>query len=341
MPTNIAFLSQELSDYWQSAISQLQTLALVKVYHYPRNAEAPFKGMLAKTYVEKPSTVESLMFQVEEFGPNILIVSGWADKDYLEVARRFRESIPVVLCIDNPWMGTVKQNLNVVLRSRLKKFFNHAWGCGPNQLKYLRKLGFGNAKDGLYTANVDLYLESFRKRQLSLESRKKIIICIARYIPQKNYQRLWQAFVEFHKLHPEWQLHCFGFGEGWESRMIHPAIVHHGFVQPKELSGTIYSASAFILPSVSEHWGVVVHEMAVAGLPLLLSKAVESKHTFLDEGKNGYSFDPKQEESILKTLIRFAQLSKEERENMEIHSNKLGMSYTPEKWAQKALSFIE
>ena len=46
----------------------------------------------------------------------------------------------------------------------------------------------------------------------------------------------------------------------------------------------------FVCPA-NEHWGVVVHEAAAAGLPLLLSNTTYAGTHFLVEGINGYSFD--------------------------------------------------
>ena len=46
------------------------------------------------------------------------------------------------------------------------------------------------------------------------------------------------------------------------------------------------------MPSLEEHWGLVVHEAALSGCALLLSNRVGAKEDFLEEGVNGLSFDP-------------------------------------------------
>lgn len=333
----LLFLSQELSGYWVSGIEELRKLANVLVIHYPTNKEAPFKQSLDSAYQIKPQSELELIKILDEFDPNALFVSGWADKEYKSIAQKFVAQIPVVLCIDNPWKSTWKQWINVALSIRLRKCYNRTWGCGPSQAKYLKKLGFNSFKQGLYTANVEL----FDSPSNPFHGNSTHLVCVARYIPQKNLQTLWKAFIRLSNDFPNWELHCFGFGVEWDSRIRHDKIIHHGFTQPKELSAMIENAAAFVLPSLEEHWGVVVHEMAVSGLPLLLSENVEARHSFLNEGENGFMFNPRDEHSIELCLRKFIELSAEEKMQMGQKSRALGLRYNPNKWAGIALSFLK
>ena len=73
--------------------------------------------------------------------------------------------------------------------------------------------------------------------------------------------------------------------------MIHPKIVHHGFLQPHELTPHLIDAAAFVMPSKKEPWGVVLHEMAIAGLPLIASLRVGAASHFLQNCVNGFKID--------------------------------------------------
>lgn len=327
----------ELSGYWISGIEELKKPANVLVIHYPTNKEAPFKQSLDSAYNIKPRSEKELNNILDEFAPNAIFVSGWADREYKRMAQQFADRIPVVLCVDNPWKGTWRQLINVALAIRLRKCYNAAWGCGPGQLAYLKKLGFNSIAQGLYTADVAL----FNGASEADHANSSQLVCVARYIPQKNLQALWTAFANVSNDFPDWELHCFGFGAEWDSRLRHEKIIHHGFTQPKELSEMVERSAAFVLPSLEEHWGVVVHEMAACGLPLLLSEAVEARHSFLIESENGFAFNPNRVSSIELCLRNFMELSSERKKQMGQKSRALGLKHNPTKWAEIALSFLK
>ena len=51
-------------------------------------------------------------------------------------------------------------------------------------------------------------------------------------------------------------------------------------------------ASAFILPSTTEQWGLVVNEAMASGLPVLVSNRCGCAAELVKEGSNGYTFNP-------------------------------------------------
>ena len=67
-------------------------------------------------------------------------------------------------------------------------------------------------------------------------------------------------------------------------------IENKGFIQPKYLNDLLLNSSALILPSRYEPWGVIVHEAAVAGLPIIISDACGSSDHLVKDGYNGYIF---------------------------------------------------
>ena len=65
----------------------------------------------------------------------------------------------------------------------------------------------------------------------------------------------------------------------------------HPFVQPEALAAEYSQARIFCLPSVDEHWGLVVHEAALSGCVLALSERVGAAEDLLGDD-NGVRFDP-------------------------------------------------
>ena len=130
--------------------------------------------------------------------------------------------------------------------------------------------------------------------------------------------------------------HCVGTGDLWETRSIHRDIIHHGFKQPHELADVITEADAFILPSTFEPWGVVLHEMAIAGLPILCSNRVGSATEFLVPLQNGFDFSPN-EKSISRALEKLYRLTENELQSYGECSRNLGLKRTPSHWVNTLL----
>jgi glycosyltransferase involved in cell wall biosynthesis len=137
----------------------------------------------------------------------------------------------------------------------------------------------------------------------------------------------------------EWELWCLGAGD--IKPIEHPKIKHFGFVQPRDLEPILAQTGVFVLPSRFEPWGVVAHEYAASGFPMLLSTAVGAREAFLDEGKNGFMFLPDNVAALKKELKKIVNLSHKELILMSEHSHLLAQKLNPKKWANTVLTFYE
>ena len=122
--------------------------------------------------------------------------------------------------------------------------------------------------------------------------------------------------------------------------MIHSAIEHLGYKSPDEIQDYVKDAGCFVLPSVYEPWGVVVHEAALMGLPMLCSNRIQAATAYLKEDENGFAFDPLDEEEMAAAFSKMMRLSDEKLAEMGSESHRLGMSYTTADWAQRAMEFV-
>ena len=71
-----------------------------------------------------------------------------------------------------------------------------------------------------------------------------------------------------------------------------------GFRERGELLHEYHAARAFVLASHGDTYGVVVHEAAACGLPVLVSHSSGACHTLAVEGESGFRFDSKQPEEL-------------------------------------------
>ncbi len=58
------------------------------------------------------------------------------------------------------------------------------------------------------------------------------------------------------------------------------------------------TSNVFILPSLSEPWGLVVNEAMLCRLPVVVSTKCGCQPELVEEGINGYSFEPNNEQRL-------------------------------------------
>lgn len=340
----IVFLYSELAGYFLAcaeALGNHPSIDSVDIVHWPPHPEAPFQFASTAQYTLHPKKdydrdkLKKLLAQIK---PTAVVCSGWMDSDYNAMAKAYCKLIPVVLTLDNWWTGSTRQWL-AVLTSPLfiQRRFNRAWVPGDPQKPFAQRLGFhGNfLATGSYCADPRPFEKVYASRQVTSPSKK--ILYIGRYLEIKGIKKLWSVFARLSDEFPEWELHCIGTGELWEQRMLHPKIVHHGFKQPDELAPHLEDAACFVMPSEREPWGVVLHEMAIAGLPLLVSDQVGAATRFIESGKNGFSFEINGLESALR---RFLSLPSSKPLEMGEHSNLLGAKDHPDVWRETLSKLI-
>jgi len=337
----IVFLYSELAGYFLActeALGQHPEVASVDIVHWPIHPEAPFQFASTDHYTLHPKEKhnrESLKQLLGQINPTAIVCSGWMDSDYNAIAKAYQRRIPVVLTLDNWWTGSLKQRLAALTAPWfIHRRFNRAWVPGTPQISFAQKLGFsGNSlATGFYCADSKPFQAIYEKRQATSPSNK--ILYIGRYLDVKGVQELWAAFIELSDEFPEWELHCIGTGELWDKRAIHPKIIHHGFKQPHELEPHLVRAACFVMPSKKEPWGVVLHEMAIAGLPLLATRHVGSATEFLMSKKNGFDFLTS---NLVQEMKQLVQRSQAERKVMGEWSHELGLRRSCEDWVETLL----
>ena len=319
----------------------------IHIFHWPVNKEAPFEfAFPANIFVYKREEYSGneLLKKTLEINPNKIICSGWIDKEYLKVCRVYKGKVPTVMSMDNQWLGTAKQYLMQMLAPfTIHRCFSHAWVPGDIQKKYALKLHFQphQIQTGFYSADVDFFSDLFNRFTSSKKEKlPKRILYVGRYIESKGIVNLWNAFANaVESTQSNWELWCLGTGELYDQRKIHPRIKHFGFVQPAELLNYLNQTSFFTMPSLFEPWGVVAHEMAATGMPLICSDQVGAASLFLLEGKNGYQFQAGNELELQELLVKMMSLSDAEILKMGDFSHKLAQQITPKLWADQLMNF--
>ncbi|MEO8583052.1 MAG: glycosyltransferase family 4 protein [Flavitalea sp.] len=343
MSKNALFLYTEIADYFLKCVDHFieQTGAQVLIVRWPIRDEAPFK-LRANNNVDilekKDYTFKELEERIHLFQPDLIYTSGWRDRDYLKINRKYFSKIPTVLGYDNVWNGSFRQIIASALSPLyLKKIFSDLWAPGKSQVKFAKKLGFDQKHIhlGVYSCNQSYFSEIYsRTKKNRVPGFPRRMIFCARYVKWKGIFELWQAFKEISQEIPhDWELWCLGTGEEFENRIEYPGIKHFGFVQPNNMEEYLSQTGVYILPSFFEPWGVTAHEFAAAGFPLILTKNVGASEKFLIDNHNGFCLPDCNVAGIKESMRKIFKLSDAELFRMGEISNQLSYGITPDTWS--------
>lgn len=341
----ICFLGAKLADYFYQAICYLSEHENIQVYivAYQKNPDAPFN------FEEKPlvkvinrntfKEANALEKWLREINPRLIYCAGWFDKAYLMAIKNI-SGVPKIMGLDNIWIGSLRQRLGVFyFKWQLRKIFSHVWIAGTPQYSFARKLGFSDSAIifGLYTANTNLFHQAFQSWQRKKGEYSKTLLYIGRYVAYKKPLMLAEVFAEIFRAdeHNGWTIKFIGSGELYDQLIEFQSdgIEISGFVSPCQLPEILSNAGAFCLPSKNEHWGVVIHEAAASGLPLVLSDTCGASSQFLVSDKNGWLFETNNKIELRKTLLKLFNSSSQELIEMSNNSYKLSFQLNHEIWS--------
>ena len=348
----ILFLYSEVAGYFLSCAETLHKVhgAEVHIVRWPVNPEAPFQFREYEGitfYERKAYDYQSLIALCEEIDPDLVYVSGWMDKTYLKAGKWLKiKGKPVVCGLDNHWRGDIRQKIATLISPfHLQRIFTHAFVPGIFQYEFARRLGFPseNILRGMYSADVGSFHQAFLNNQEEkTEKYPHNFLYVGRFIEIKGLNELHQAFIQLDKeMEHDWTLTLIGAGDLPNTWAAHPKIQIKGFVQPEALPDLAEQTGCFILPSQKEPWGVVLHEFAGAGLPLVASDAVGAASAFLVNNYNGFSHQANNKDSLKEALKKIISASDEKLLEMGRRSNELSRQITPETWAATLSSIVK
>jgi len=224
---------------------------------------------------------------------------------------------------------------------------------GTKNRDYLVKLGAKKDRISMVGNNTDndfYYNETmkWRKTRDTLCQEYAMpahnFLYIGRFSPEKNIIHLLEAYKKIGN--NNWGLILVGNGP--QKKEIENYIQKHkirnvflpGFKQKEEIPQYLAISDVFVLPSISEPWGLVVNEAMAAGLPVLVSRKCGCYPDIVKDGENSFSFDPYKIEELY-GLMRNVVEGKYNLEAMGKASLDIIKDYTPEKAAEVIKNTIE
>jgi 1,2-diacylglycerol 3-alpha-glucosyltransferase len=293
--------------------------------------------------------------------PSVMGIVGYARPESMAAARWARRSGRVAIlmsesqAIDRPrvwWKELVK-------RRRLR-LFDAALVGGPRHRDYLVQLGMPAERIALgYNAvDNDYFATSARLWRASAAGTTGLpnapfFLAVCRFVPEKNLVRLIQAFARYRQQCDSahaWDLVLCGDGPSRADVDLAAAnhgcdqVIHRpGFLQLEDLPKWYARAGAFVLPSLSEPWGLVVNEAAACGLPLLVSARAGCAPSLVPRppGTTGAQFDPLDIEEMALKLAWMANCPQSQRQSMGRRAAETVARWGPDRFAHGTLQALD
>ena len=228
------------------------------------------------------------------------------------------------IMMDDAWEGSDKRGFIVTEAKKIiHKNVDAAFIPAPSHASYYIKMGFPAERifygvdvvdNDFFSSHAEAARQQADSLRASLGLPQQYFIFVGRFIERKGITTLLDAYRRYSALTPRnrWGLVLVGEGDELqyhqEEMKDFPEVKFMGS-QFSELLCKFYGlASAFILPSVVETWGLVVNEAMASHLPVLVSKGCGAGRALVEEGQNGWTFDVGNAEMLSRLMFRMSEM---------------------------------
>ena len=265
--------------------------------------------------------------------PDVLVVPGWSDTAALAALRWCAlQRVPAVLMSESTAWDEARRPWKEWVKRRIVALGSAALVGGRAHKDYLVRLGMPPKAvfEGYDAVDNSYFAEKAKEEKIKQAAAspppalpEHFFLASARFIEKKNLLRLIEAYALYRKqaLKPElhrqkseiWDLVLLGDGalRGDLDRQITALGVKQsvrmpGFKQYPELPAYYARAGVFIHASTTEPWGLVVNEAMASGLPVLVSDRCGCAGDLVQEGVNGFTFDPGDVEQLVRRMLEIS-----------------------------------
>ncbi|OPZ15721.1 MAG: Alpha-D-kanosaminyltransferase [candidate division BRC1 bacterium ADurb.BinA364] len=259
---------------------------------------------------------------IRRLKPDVMICEGFFKWTFPALLNRIAHGTPLVILYERTFhTERHAQRLRTWYRRRVVRWAG-AMGCNGRLCReYTEWLGMPREKitTGHMAADTEHIGEAVKAvPQAARESLRRgmnasnlLFLYVGRLHERKGLMQLLEAWAEVERLKPNAaSLALVGDGDRMDAlqrycaeralRNVHFA----GRVPYGELPAYYASADAFVIPTLEDNWSLVVPEAMAAGLPVLCSKYNGCWPELVQEGANGWVFDPLDRADTLAALTK-------------------------------------
>ncbi len=305
----------------------------------------------------QPRLIRKLWRQLDDLRPDVVVGCGYKDPPMVAAAGwAKRTGRPYVLMFET----TAWDRPRPVWQELAKRWFLRtlvaAVFCGGTaHRQYLNTLGICNARiwEKYDVVDNDRFARGAAAARKEPDLRERLglpasyFLYVGRLSPEKNLRLLLDAYQAYRRVaeRPH-SLVLVGDGpmrESLQALVRHlelPGVVWTGPQQSAALPAYYALSQALVLPSSAEPWGLVVNEAMACGLPVVVSSRAGSAVDLVQEGANGWTFDPRDPRALAERLGKVDRLDDAARRRMADVSRAIIANYTPLVWGRNLADCI-
>ena len=270
---------------------------------------------------------------LDEIKPQVVVVPGWSSADALGALSWCAETnTPTMVMSESTAWDERRTGWKEWIKGRLVKLNSAGLAGGTPHADYLAQLGLPRDRifkgyDIVDNGHFSAKTAEARSQKSEARSRhglpEKYFLASARFVEKKNLSGLIAAYSQYRASceKPEtgnrkseiWKLVLLGDGPMKSDlcRVIsdlglQDSVLLPGFKQYDELPAFYGLAGAFVHASTTEQWGLVVNEAMASGLPVLVSNRCGCATDLVQEGVNGFQFDPANVDELAQLLLKIS-----------------------------------
>jgi glycosyltransferase involved in cell wall biosynthesis len=269
----------------------------------------------------------SLIPKIKVYNPDCIVVYGWKHQSHLSVLNYFHGKIPIIFRGDST---TLDDYSGFSLRTYFRYAFlqwvyrkvDYVLSPGSASDQYFLKSGLKQNQIIRAEHAVDnerfMSMTKIEEEQLfelssslSIKPNEIIFLFAGKFIDKKNPLLLINAFVELKKQREDVRLLMVGNGileEKIKQRINHlplsiaSSITLLPFQDQHQIKLLYRVANVFVLPSVSETWGLSVNEALASGTPVIVSDKCGSSKDLVKKNINGLVFKSGDSQDLLQKM---------------------------------------
>lgn len=303
---------------------------------------------------------KQLLHCLEKISPSVILIAGYAYPALRAAASWAKQrQIKTILLSDSQKIDQPRNFLKETLKGFwIRQHYDAAFVAGASAKFYLTNLGFPSHKiwrgydvvdNDYFARKAKIATQAAQQQRETHSLPSQYFLFVGRFASEKNLHRLLEGYQRYCQQVEQqpWSLVFLGSGaleadlKATAANLELDQVFWLGFKQIDELPTYYALASALILPSLSEPWGLVVNEAMACGLPILISDRCGSLHDLVFPGINGSVFNPLDSDSIAHSMIHLTQQSAHTRQQMGMRSQQIIANYTPHHWALAVNDCIE
>ena len=223
-----------------------------------------------------------------------------------------------------------------VLRHFLQKNVDGFVVPGASGARYLRRLGTHDGKIFRvpYTTDIDRFAANPLARR---DDNARSLLYVGQLIVRKGLLPFINLLSKWAGANPDRVIQFVLAGDGplrnqLERTSVPPNLnlAFQGNVPYRDLPKLYAQAGIFVFPTLADTWGVVVNEALASGLPVLGSVRSQAVEELIEDGRNGWLFQPGNTEQMYNAIDRSLNTSVTALNTMRRHARATAIQLSPD-----------